>query len=225
MLAQEAGSALGDAPCPSCKGTFVPSEGVERLVHRELGLEISTLRELMGPHAGTQLKCPSCAFAMSHVQLKGVPLELCTGCGGVWLDEGELERLSLGRYTYTAPPSPAERFADLATDFVPTGTLASVDVESAPDPPPKRRLGCLGSIAVVYAGGFGLAMLATAVSFGSWALVLVGFGGLGLVAMVLHARNNERPGELGPVEGTAGELGGDFGDGGGGDGGDGGFGD
>lgn len=183
-LAFEAGSALGDAPCPSCHGTFVPPEGVERLVHRELGIEVSTLRELMGPYAGTQLTCPSCSFALSHVTLRGIGIEVCTGCGSVWLDDGELERLSLGRYTYAPLSSPAAR--STTSELTPTGTAAAYEIESVPRERPRREgLGCGVIAAAVYAGGFGVWMLVTGLLVGSFSVGLIGVAALGLAVMVV----------------------------------------
>lgn len=39
------------------------------------------------------LDCPKCASAMRPVERSGVVLDVCTGCRGVFLDRGELERL------------------------------------------------------------------------------------------------------------------------------------
>lgn len=140
-LAFEAGSALGDAPCPSCHGTFVPPEGVERLVHRELGIEVSTLRELMGPYAGTQLTCPSCSFALSHVTLRGIGIEVCTGCGSVWLDDGELERIEayaegIRSQARGGAAGDAERVGTLSVAGldVPADLLATIRTVTAPPP-------------------------------------------------------------------------------------------
>ena len=43
---------------------------------------------------GTSLKCPRCEAAMTEVALEHVKLDRCTGCGGVFLDKGELELLT-----------------------------------------------------------------------------------------------------------------------------------
>lgn len=39
------------------------------------------------------LVCPNCDAGMKAVVRNGVELDVCTGCKGVWLDRGELEKL------------------------------------------------------------------------------------------------------------------------------------
>ncbi|MDM7325285.1 MAG: zf-TFIIB domain-containing protein [Thermus sp.] len=39
------------------------------------------------------LLCPQCGVGMREVERKGLLLDVCPQCGGVWLDKGELERL------------------------------------------------------------------------------------------------------------------------------------
>lgn len=38
--------------------------------------------------------CPKCGNNLAEVKLKNVRVNRCTGCGGVWLDKGELEKLT-----------------------------------------------------------------------------------------------------------------------------------
>ncbi|MGC8968612.1 MAG: zf-TFIIB domain-containing protein [Thermus sp.] len=39
------------------------------------------------------LLCPHCQVGMKEVERRGVLIDLCPQCGGVWLDRGELEKL------------------------------------------------------------------------------------------------------------------------------------
>jgi Zn-finger nucleic acid-binding protein len=39
------------------------------------------------------LLCPLCARSLKTVERDGVEIDHCTGCGGFWLDQGELDRL------------------------------------------------------------------------------------------------------------------------------------
>lgn len=41
----------------------------------------------------TTLQCPKCAADMRTFERSGVTVDQCTGCRGVFLDRGELERL------------------------------------------------------------------------------------------------------------------------------------
>lgn len=92
------GGALDELRCPACGGRFLQQAGVERLVEEELGVTRDMLRELSRYFGGERRTCPSCRSRMSAVRLKGVTADLCTGCGGLWLDPGELGQLSSGRY-------------------------------------------------------------------------------------------------------------------------------
>lgn len=38
--------------------------------------------------------CPRCGVALAQVTRLGVTIDRCDGCGGIWLDKGELEVLS-----------------------------------------------------------------------------------------------------------------------------------
>jgi uncharacterized protein len=38
-------------------------------------------------------RCPKCASALVAITFRGVELDKCTGCGGVWFDTGELDRV------------------------------------------------------------------------------------------------------------------------------------
>ena len=50
----------------------------------------------------TQLLCPKCAVPMRSVERNGVVIERCTECGGIFLDRGELERLSQAENSYVS---------------------------------------------------------------------------------------------------------------------------
>lgn len=39
------------------------------------------------------MDCPSCGNAMITLELADVEIDYCVGCGGIWLDAGELELL------------------------------------------------------------------------------------------------------------------------------------
>lgn len=92
------GGELDEQVCPACGGRFLPEVGAARLVEDELGITRDMLRELTRYFGGERRTCPSCRSRTSAVRLKGVTADLCQGCGGLWLDAGELGRLSAGRY-------------------------------------------------------------------------------------------------------------------------------
>lgn len=49
------------------------------------------------------LNCPKCASAMRPVERSGVVVDVCTGCRGLFLDRGELERLIDAEGAYYGP--------------------------------------------------------------------------------------------------------------------------
>ncbi|HXG30658.1 MAG TPA: zf-TFIIB domain-containing protein [Thermodesulfobacteriota bacterium] len=40
------------------------------------------------------MKCPKCGGDLSEVVFRGIKIDRCTSCRGVWLDDGELEKLA-----------------------------------------------------------------------------------------------------------------------------------
>ncbi len=40
------------------------------------------------------MKCPKCGGQLHEVTFRGVSIDRCSSCGGVWLDAGELEKLA-----------------------------------------------------------------------------------------------------------------------------------
>lgn len=41
----------------------------------------------------TKGRCPKCAAPLVTITFKGVELDKCSGCGGLWFDTGELDRV------------------------------------------------------------------------------------------------------------------------------------
>ena len=39
------------------------------------------------------MKCPKCGMDLSTIRMHGVNVDHCSGCGGVWLDNGEVEQM------------------------------------------------------------------------------------------------------------------------------------
>ena len=48
----------------------------------------------------SELSCPKCQSPMRSYERSGVTVDQCTGCRGVFLDRGELERLVDAEGTY-----------------------------------------------------------------------------------------------------------------------------
>ncbi len=41
------------------------------------------------------MHCPKCGMKMVEVDYKNIKIDQCSECGGVWLDKGELEQVSI----------------------------------------------------------------------------------------------------------------------------------
>ncbi len=44
--------------------------------------------------AACYMKCPKCGGELEEIMFRGIKIDRCTSCDGVWLDEGELEKLA-----------------------------------------------------------------------------------------------------------------------------------
>lgn len=40
------------------------------------------------------MRCPKCGMELVEVEFRGVKIDRCTSCAGVWLDAGELEQVA-----------------------------------------------------------------------------------------------------------------------------------
>jgi hypothetical protein len=70
---------------------------------------------------------------MSAVTLRGTSVDLCTHCGGLWLDRGELTRLSVGRHVEVE--------------------LQPLPKEPPPEPPPPRNPSLVNDLALMVTSG------------------------------------------------------------------------
>ena len=55
--------------------------------------ELKALKDLHFMH------CPKCGLGMQEVKYRGVDVDVCFSCGGVFLDKGELEHITLKEET------------------------------------------------------------------------------------------------------------------------------
>ena len=77
--------------CPKCKGIWLDKG--------ELGkfLKDRKLTNYLTKHIGTKSRspmvCPRCGMTMDVEKAEGIEVDVCLSCGGVWLDQGELDKL------------------------------------------------------------------------------------------------------------------------------------
>lgn len=72
----------------------------EEYFHRKNKEAIEKLREKMRIAAKAKesstssMKCPRCDGTLKEIFIEDVPIDTCDTCAGVWLDSGELEKLT-----------------------------------------------------------------------------------------------------------------------------------
>jgi len=59
----------------------------EELKKKMLSDERSSIKELH------YMRCPKCGMQLVEIDYKGIKIDKCTECNGVWLDHGELEAI------------------------------------------------------------------------------------------------------------------------------------
>jgi len=59
------------------------------------------------------LICPKCNSEMKSYERNRILVDQCTGCGGLFLDKGELEQLAAAENAWHATPAPAAAPAPL----------------------------------------------------------------------------------------------------------------
>ena len=80
------------AICARCGGAWLLAGDLERAIRlfaAEQGIVLKTLALLEGPTHVTNLPCPQCATALQTLTMRGVEVERCPSCCGVFLDSGE----------------------------------------------------------------------------------------------------------------------------------------
>jgi hypothetical protein len=82
-------SALGRV-CISPRKTVSSSPGCASQDQQELERAVLEL---------CRMRCPKCGRKLEEILYQNVRIDRCTGCGGVWLDPGELDTLAPEAHT------------------------------------------------------------------------------------------------------------------------------
>lgn len=79
--------------CPQCRGLWFSGSVIDRLRdHPGFTALRDGISTPSGAHRVEDRRCPACpASRLSSVRVRGVELDRCGECGGVWFDPGELE--------------------------------------------------------------------------------------------------------------------------------------
>jgi len=68
---------------------FERKKKLEEEKHQKLA--VGEKQRLKGLH---YMKCPKCGMELIEIDYKGIKVDKCSECDGVWLDPGELEAIS-----------------------------------------------------------------------------------------------------------------------------------
>ena len=63
-------------------------ELIEKLKAKQEGEKKAQLRE------ASRMRCPKCGEPLKERSFQKILIDQCTGCGGIWLDAGELEEVA-----------------------------------------------------------------------------------------------------------------------------------
>lgn len=92
--------------CPKCGGDWMGAEQLEnilkaretRFTEKECiaAAQAAKIAETAQRTIDRQLTCPQCAKPMRAINYgddTGIVVNKCTGCGGIWMDKGELDKI------------------------------------------------------------------------------------------------------------------------------------
>ncbi|KAF0157400.1 MAG: hypothetical protein FD159_1417 [Syntrophaceae bacterium] len=68
---------------------YEKQQKIEREKHEKLKVE--ERRQLRDLHF---MRCPKCGMELIEIDYKGVKIDKCSECEGIWLDAGEMEAVS-----------------------------------------------------------------------------------------------------------------------------------
>ena len=66
----------------------------EQELIEKLRAKRAVLEQAAAPAAAAALNCPKCDGSLVEISFEEVQIDRCNKCHGVWLDPGELERLT-----------------------------------------------------------------------------------------------------------------------------------
>lgn len=105
----EGAGVLHEAVCPGCRGRLLDGDATMRRLQDHCGLDRALVGELCAHFKG-RTPCPACGRGMSLVPVVGVAIDLCGSCGSLYLDAGELTRLSRGALVEVGAATPKDAF-------------------------------------------------------------------------------------------------------------------
>ena len=121
-------SGIATASCLYCNGSWVSSKALEFLLEKEPSApKKSEFQKAFQTRAeaGTKRVCPDCQSQTLYVNhIRGVEIDLCPKCGGVFFDEGEIKKILPTAYKSQYDPGVGEYVAGEGLFWVIVGVLS-----------------------------------------------------------------------------------------------------
>src|SRR6185437_9748237 len=106
--------------CVGCLGRFLQKSALTNA-----GVQIPPHLARKAPRRPR--KCAGCNGDMDNIVVRGVTLDHCAECGGLYFDDGELESLRQGKKVAPPPPDNREIECDGCQKPTPIAELTSLD--------------------------------------------------------------------------------------------------
>lgn len=86
---------MTDKKSSKTEDEYIAKEEAEKVKRLQDKLKEETeAKERAELQATCYMKCPKCGGQLEAIMFRGIEIDRCTSCDGVWLDEGELEKLA-----------------------------------------------------------------------------------------------------------------------------------
>lgn len=93
LTIQEAEGHIGHL-CETCNGLWLPRQYIESLAHlRNFSAKPFYAAITEQPKFRSSIACPSGCGILQRKSVKGIDLDFCPACQGIWFDRGEVEAL------------------------------------------------------------------------------------------------------------------------------------
>lgn len=167
---------VAELGCKLCEGVFIAPEMAAKILG-EQGLTPAFIAELSG--AVTTSKgcvCLGCSRQMQVLPLRGRSVDLCPGCGALWLDAGELRPLTGGKFDNGELKAPRALMRKPPVEL--TRFLAGKPLPSTEKGPAWFLVGSVGAVCV-----WGGLMDTAVANFVSPGMLVAAVAGAGLASM------------------------------------------
>ena len=139
--------------CAACGGTWLSANSAGALLTRLASgapLERKFFDRVRRESSESKLSCLECRTTMRTVSHRGVEIDVCQDCGGIWFDGGELQRFR--QFGFSKPARVAAAAAG-ATALAAAGVAGAAAMNGTQPPPQAESLASsvgdlVGSVAI-----------------------------------------------------------------------------